>query len=182
MTRFLALLLISAAATAQAPDRLAPARAALAKLAWMDGTWRGEATVATPAGPQRITQTERVGPLLDGTVRVIEGRGYRADGAIGFNALAVVLWDAASGAYSFRSYAEGHAGTMPLSVTADGWSWEVPAGPGAVIRYTTRLENGRWHEWGDRIAGSAPPQRVFEMTLTRVGPTDWPAAGALGPR
>jgi hypothetical protein len=51
----------------------------------------------------------------------------------------------------------------------------------AVIRHTTTLRDGVWIEVGERIVPDKPPMRIFEMTLRRVGATDWPAAGALGP-
>jgi hypothetical protein len=42
----------------------------------MNGAWRGEATTLLPGGERRtITQTERIGPLLGGAMKVIEGRG-----------------------------------------------------------------------------------------------------------
>ena len=114
-----------------------------------------------------------------GSVKVIEGRGYRADGSIGFNALAVISYDPASRSYSMNSHALGFSATFPLQVTANGFSWERPAGPNATIRYTTRIENGTWHEIGEHIAAGRAPARVFEMTLTRIGDSDWPAAGAV---
>ena len=30
--------------------------------------------------------------------------------------------------------------------------------------------------------GHKGPQRIFEMHLKRIGDSDWPAAGAIGPR
>ena len=78
----------------QAPDagpRMAAQRTALDAFAIMDGEWRGEAWTLLPDGSKHVlTQTERVGPFLDGTVRVIEGRGYEADGKVSFNALGVL--------------------------------------------------------------------------------------------
>ena len=34
----------------------------------------------TPQGRREMIQAERIGPFLDGSVRVMEGRGYTADG------------------------------------------------------------------------------------------------------
>ena len=47
----------------------------------------------------------------------------------------------------------------------------MPAGPGAIIRYTATIRDGTWRDIGERIAGDAPPVRVFEMNLRRVGDT-----------
>lgn len=171
-----------AAVAQNRPDpgaQLEAQREAMASLAFMDGVWRGEAWTLLPSGERHtLTQTERVGPFLDGTVKVIEGRGYEADGTLSFNALGIVSYDPAQQAYSMRSYALGRAGDFALTPTADGFAWEIPAGP-ATIRYTATVEDGTWHEVGDRIVPGQEPVRFFEMTLTRVGDTDWPAAGAV---
>lgn len=158
---------------------MAAQRQALARLAFLDGTWRGPARHTTPDGTvHELVQTERVGPMLDGTIRVIEGRGYGTDGSTVFNAFAVLSWDAARQAYGMRSHAMGHAGDYALLPTEDGFVWEIPAGP-ATIRYTATVANGTWHEVGERIVADKPPQAFFEMTLQRIGDSDWPAAGVV---
>jgi len=85
---------------------LAAQREAMTRLAMLDGEWRGSAWNVSPSGEKHtLTQTERVGPFLDGAVRVIEGRGYEADGKVGFNALGVISYKPDAKAYSIRSYA-----------------------------------------------------------------------------
>jgi hypothetical protein len=74
------------------------------------------------------------------------------------------------------SWAQGFSGVFPFRPTADGYVWEVPAGPGAIIRYTATVRDGAFREVGVRIAGAAPPVQVFEMNLRRIGDTAWPAA------
>jgi len=175
----LALFLSAPLAAQTRPDPsalLAAQREAMAPLARMDGIWRGPAWTITPAGRHQVTQTERIGPFLGGSVRVIEGRGYNADGSVGFNAFGVISFNPATSRYSLTSWAQGYSGVFPLRVTADGYVWEVPAGPGAVIRYTATIRGGAWREIGERIAGEAPPVQMFEMNLRRVGDTGWPAA------
>lgn len=163
-------------------ERIAAQQAALTTLAAMDGSWRGQATIVLPSGEtQVITQTERVGPFLDGSVKVIEGRGYDADGGVAFNAFAILSYDPDARAFALRSYAQGRVGDFALRPTDDGYVWEIPAGP-QTIRYTTVIRDGTWHEVGDRIAPGREPVRFLEMTLKRVGDTDWPGAGAIGPR
>jgi hypothetical protein len=161
---------------------LAAQREAMQALARMDGVWRGEASTTLPNGQvHRITQTERIGPMLSGTVKVIEGRGYDAEGKVAFNAFGIVSYDPAKRAYSFHSHAQGLSGDFSFQATADGYSWEIPAGP-MLIRYTATIKDGQLHEVGDRIAAGREPVRFFEMTLRRLGDTDWPAAGAVPPR
>lgn len=178
-------LLVAPSVRAQVPPdpgpRIAAQKEAMSKLAAMDGVWRGEAVMAMPSGKHTLTQTERVGPFLDGAVRVMEGRGYESDGRVSFNAFGIVSYDPDKKAYSLRSYTQGRAGDFPLTVTADGFAWEISAGP-MTIRYVATIKDGTWHEVGDRIASGSEPVRFFEMTLKRVGDTDWPMGTPVPPK
>ena len=63
----------TSAAFAQAPGDPAPLlaaqREAMKALAAMDGVWRGPAWTLLPSGEKTtVTQTERIGPFLQGTV------------------------------------------------------------------------------------------------------------------
>jgi hypothetical protein len=161
---------------------LAAQRQALARLAFMDGVWRGTAWTMKPSGEKHtVTQTERIGPFLDGTVRVIEGRGYDADGKVTFNAFGTVSYSPEANRFTMHSYAMGSVGDFLLTPSADGFTWEIPAGS-VTIRYTAVIKDGTWKEVGDRIAPGKEPVRFFEMNLKRVGDSDWPAAGAIAPK
>src|SRR5262245_5718414 len=185
--RMLALLMImvgvSAIASGQArgdpATAMAAQREAIARLAFIDGVWRGTAWTILPSGEKHtITQTERVGPFLEGSVRVIEGRGYEADGSVAFNAFAIISYDPDKRVYSMRSYAQGGVGDFVLTPTADGFVWEIPAGA-VTIRYAAVIKDGAWREVGDRILSGKPPIRFLEMNLIRMGETNWPAGGAV---
>ncbi|MGZ6098395.1 MAG: hypothetical protein ACXWLL_08385 [Myxococcaceae bacterium] len=185
----LALLTVSCAHAPPAPAAppavtASPGRAeAMAKLSFMRGVWAGPASGTGLDGrPFHVWQTERMGPLLGGDILVVEGRGYRDDDTTGFNAFAVVSYEPRSGQYEIRSYAMGQAGTFPLTPTEDGYVWTIPAGPGRTLRYTAVVKDGVWNEVGDLLVEGKPPVRTFEMTLRRVGDTDWPGAGAVSPR
>jgi hypothetical protein len=151
---------------------------AMARLEFMDGAWRGPAVTQTRTGERRVTQTERIGPMLGGTIKVIEGRGFSDGRNVGFNAFGVVSYDVQKQAYEFRSYAQGYAGTFPFEATPTGYVWSTPAA-GGIVRYTATITATTWHEVGDLIADGKPPVRIFEMNLTRIGDSDWPEAGAL---
>jgi hypothetical protein len=170
---------VAAAQQRSASELIATQQAAMAKLAWMDGQWRGPAVTQAAEGEHRVTQTERIGNLLDGTIKVVEGRGFNPDGSKGFNAFGTISFDPNSGKYEFRSYAQGQAGTFVMTPGVNGYVWEIPAGPQMTIRYTATLVGGTWTEVGDRIVPGRPPSRFFEMNLKRVGDSAWPGAGAM---
>lgn len=146
-------------------------REAMAALAFMDGKWRGPAWTILPSGEKHtLTQTERIGPFLDGSVKVIEGKGHEADGRVGFNAFATISYNPSTRAYTMHSYAMGNVGDFVLKPTADGFIWEIPAGT-MTIRYTAVIKDGTWREVGDRIMPGKEPVRFFEMNLKRLGDT-----------
>ena len=177
-----AILLAGVSASAQNANSasIAAQQTAMKKLDWMKGRWRGPAATQTPAGEHRVMQTERIGSFLDGTLLVMEGKGFQPDGSVGFHAFGILSFDPASGTYALHSHAQGYAGTFKLVPNGTGYAWEIPAGP-ATIRYTATLHDGTWTEVGDRIVPNQPPQRFFEMNLKRVGDSDWPEAGAQQP-
>ncbi|MEP9358225.1 DUF1579 domain-containing protein [Sphingomonas sp. KR3-1] len=168
-------------AHAQAADTtaLAAQGEAMHKLDWMHGIWRGEARVRAAQGELVVTHTERAGTMLGGTVTVVEGKSYGADGTVPFNAFAVIAFDARAGTYSMQSYAGGRAGNFPMTVTDRGYAWEMPAGPGAKVQYSATFDGTTWTETGIFVAGGQPPRPFFKMALKRIGDTDWPAGGGV---
>jgi hypothetical protein len=158
---------------------IAAQREAMVRFAYMDGVWRGPAWTILASGEKHtITQTERIGPFLDASVKVIEGRGYDSDGKVSFNAFGTISYSSSTHAYTLHSYAQGNVGDFVLTPTVDGYVWDIPAGP-VTIRYTAVIKDGAWREVRDRIAPGKEPFRFFEMDLKRVGDTDWPAGGAV---
>jgi hypothetical protein len=148
----------------------------------MDGVWRGTAwTILSSGEKHSITQTERIGPFLDGSIKVIEGRGYNQDGTVSFNAFGIISYDTAKRGFTLHSHAMGMVGDFVLRPSPDGFIWEILAGP-MTIRYTAVIKDGGWREVGDRISPGKDPIRFFEMNLKRIGDTTWPAAGAVPPK
>ena len=161
---------------------IAAQKEAMAPLDYMNGVWRGPAWTLLPSGEKKnVTQTERIGPFLDASVKVIEGKGYDAEGKVAFNAFGTISFDPNTKAYTLHSHAMGHVGDFAFTPAAAGYTWEIPAGP-MKIRYTAMIKDGKWNEVGDRILPGKDPVRFFEMNLVRVGDTDWPAAGAIPPQ
>lgn len=178
------LLCVSVAAQERAdPAALAAAQSeAMKSFAFMDGVWRGSAWTILPNGKKHeITQTERIGPFLGGSVKVIEGRGYEPDGAVGFNALGIISYDTQKKQYNLRSYAQGRAGDFVITPRENGYVWEIPAGP-ATIRYTATVKDNKLREIGERVMPGSDPVQFFEMNLVRIGDSKWPAEGAVSPK
>lgn len=158
-------------------DLVAEQRRAMLPLAIFDGTWRGPATaISDDGGRVELTQTERVGGLLRGSLKLIEAKGYASDGSVAFNAFSVVSYSPRTGRFNFRSYEQGHARDFAIEVTSDGFTRTVDDGS-VKLRYTATVKNGVWSEIGERIVNGQPAARIYEMVLRRVGDTDWPEAG-----
>ncbi len=157
-------------------------RQAMAPLAALDGTWRGPARVFLPGGgTHELTQTERVGSMQGGTLKVLEGRGYGADGQLEFNAFAVISFSPRTGQYGFRSYAQGQQGDFAFEARPDGFVWTMVFGT-VTMRQTAVIKDDTWTEIGERLVAGQPPVRMVEMNLRRIGPTTWPQEGAVPPR
>jgi hypothetical protein len=178
-------IVFSAAGQQGRPDPaavMAAQREAMKSLASLDGIWRGTAWMILPNGEKHtVTHTERVGSFLGGSVKVIEGRAYEADGKVGFNAFATISYNASTKAYTIHSYALGQVGDFALAPTADGYTWEIPYGS-MTIRYTATIKDGTWKEVGDRIMPGQEPVRIMELNVKRIGDTDWPNGGAVPPK
>lgn len=158
---------------------IAAQREAMKVFAPMDGVWRGPAwTILASGEKHNITQTERIGPFLDGSVKVIEGRGYDPDGKVTFNAFGTISFNPATRIYTLHAHAMGNVGDFVITPTAEGYTWEIPAGP-MTIRYTAFIKADTLREVGDQIQPGKEPVRFFEMNLKRVGDTKWPAEGAV---
>lgn len=152
-------------------------RAAMNRLVDFDGVYAGPWRTFKPDGSisSQGTTVHRVGPFLGGTVKVMEGRNYSEQGAITFNGMIVLTFDPDAKTYLLHIYAGGHAFDTKPVWTPTGYYFEVagPDGKG-VRRVIITISPTQWAEQVyDRVEGR-PPAKVFEMTLPRVGESDWP--------
>lgn len=162
-------------------ERMAAQRQAMEKVAFLDGLWRGTAVSHGYGGKvTELIQTERVGTIPDGTVRVIEGRGFDAEGHPEFSAFAVLSWDTERERYRLHTHAGGRSGDYDLELTESGFAWERPAGE-AKVRFEARVDGDTWHQTGHYLPVGGEPVQILEMHLQRFADTAWPAEGALGP-
>lgn len=166
--------LLAANAQAPAAPDTAARRAAMQRLAFLEGDWAGPATAMLREGPMPFQQTEWVRFKLGGQILVVEGVGrVLTNGTPGdttFNAFAIIDWTPDRG-YRLRSTTrEGRSGEFPLEVSDSGFVWSMPA-PGGQVRYTMRLTPaGEWHEVGEYLREGAPAVKAIEMKLRRVTP------------
>lgn len=154
------------------PD-LAAQRAAMDRLSFMLGEWRGEATVVFPT-QRRVFQTERIERDLEGLLLVIHGNGYADATRSGepiFRALGVISYDDSRGIYEFRVYNDGRAATAEARFLDDGrLQWTMNFAP-VHIRYTITSADGRWNEVGEMSRDDgATWSPTIEMNLVRVAP------------
>lgn len=155
---------------------------AMKALAFLDGEWRGPSKLLRKDGWTPMVQTERAGTMLDGTVRMIESRGYEADGRQSYNALAIISYDPESKSYSMRSYSSGRSGDHAVEVTANGLAWEIQSNAQVTVRYEAVVKNGVWTQTATRVPAKGEPEKYVEFSARRVRSGSWPAGGALAPK
>lgn len=177
MNRLALCVVLASAAAAAAQEPGAANKAAMKKLDFLAGKWKGDATVVLgPQGKRAVKQTEDVQSRLGGQVLIIEGVGRgklpnRDEEGIVFNALAVISYDAQARQYRMKAFrAEGLSVEPDITVSDRGfvWSFKEPQ-RGTHIKYTMTLtDKGEWHEVGAYSPDGTAWTQFFEMTLTRV--------------
>jgi hypothetical protein len=172
----------ASATTIREPSkRLQAQQDAMKALAFLDGEWRGSAKTSRKTGTVSMTQTVRAGPMLDGTVRMLEVRSYEADGHLSFDALRVLSYNPERKTYELRSYQNGSVRDYEVSATASGLTWQIESGGKVSTRYEISVKNGVWTETATRMptAKTDKPETYLSISIKRQRATTWPAAGAL---
>jgi hypothetical protein len=156
-----------ASAQPQRPNVKAQAEA-MKKLAFLVGTWTGDAATVRSNQKVKVRQTEEVSYKLDGLVLLIEGTGRNPEsGEVTFRSLATISYDDGAGVYHFRAYHDGSYLDTDLKVPDRGFEWGYKAGS-AQIAFAMKLNNtGDWVETGDVTVGNTPVQRFFDMTVRK---------------
>jgi hypothetical protein len=155
---------------AQAPDPAA-AQAAISRLEFMIGRWRGEAWQQRGSERVQTRMLEIVERKLGGAVLLVEGRGTipvtGAEDRVVHHALGVISFDPGSGKYTLRSWlANGQSGDFELTLIDGGvvWTREVPGGR---VRNTARYTSDEWHEVGEFSRDGISWTQVMELRLRR---------------
>jgi hypothetical protein len=166
----LVVLALPALLSAQPPTAPSPSPArvaAMQKLSFMEGAWKGSAWMQM--GPKRsdVASTETVTREVSGNALLVKGVHKTADGRVVHDTLGV-LFANEDGTYGFHTWlANGLNGVHEGAFRDGAFVWGLDT-PGGRIRYTIRLdEKGRWFEIGERSPDGAAWTKFFEMTLAR---------------
>jgi hypothetical protein len=159
LAQLVACLGIMAAAPLAAQDPGgAPARAAIEKLAWLEGEWRGEGWMQTgPGAPKTVSQREKVFRAAGGTILVVQGLAMSTEAGapastLVHDAFGVVSYDMQRRQYTLRTHvANGNSIEVVPEVGDKRFVWGFDHPQGGRMRYTLLLESdGAWHEIGER--------------------------------
>jgi hypothetical protein len=164
----------------QPSKRLIAQQEAMKELAFLDGEWRGSSKVLRKDGWASTTQSERVGAMLDGTVRMIEAKGYESGGRVSFEVLRIISYEPDTKTYSMRSYQSGRVRDHELSLTDYGFTWESESSNNTTIRYEASVKNGVWTETATRVPARGEPETYVEVSMKRQRGSGWAATGAAG--
>ena len=164
----------------QKSKRFIAQQEAMKALAFLDGEWRGSSKVLRRDGWASTTQSERVGVMLDGSVRMIEAKGYESDGRASFDVLRIISYEPESKTYSMRSYQSGLVGDHELSITDDGFTLQSESSNNSTVRYEASVKNGVWTETATRVPARGEPETYVEVRMKRQRSSGWAATGAAG--
>lgn len=163
-TLLISFLLFTTITHAQDLDTDEVNKAAISKLAFIVGDWKGEGWMMGQDGQKHsFTQTETIRFKIDSTAILIEGRGMN-NGKVIHNAMAILSYNQTDKYYNFHSYlANGREGKFKAELLDEKLHWY----PMENMRYIISLnENGQWHETGEMKRGDQWFQ-FFEMNLDK---------------
>jgi len=138
------------------------------KLSALIGDWEGSGWYQQGRSERHnIKQHEHIESKLNGTVLLVEGKGYIAD-TLSFNALAFFSFDQEKNSYKIESHlADGKSTIATGSFNENGqfiWGFKVPQGN---IRYTMTITDTTWNEYGEYSSDGEQWWEFMEMNLTK---------------
>ena len=147
-------------------------RAAMGKLAFLVGKWKGEARLLRGPGEWvELHLSEEAQYKLDGLILVIEGVGRtKSDGHSVLQALGVISFDDETATYRMRAFNDGRF--LESEVTLLGRdksiSWGFAVGQVTTNSVLRINESGEWTELAEIKIGSELPKRLLELTVRRA--------------
>ena len=171
---FFFLLTLNLVNMAQAPQtpNIEAQRAAMKRLDFLVGEWSGQASAARGPGiVVELEQSEVAQFKLDGLVLMIEGVGRtKSDGKLALQALGLISFDDASGAYRMRAYNDGRWLETDVKLLEDGkgLSWGFSLGEISTKSVLRINEKGEWTELAEITVGGRASQKLMELVVRRV--------------
>jgi hypothetical protein len=144
---------------------------AMRALSFLEGRWEGQGWMRQgPGEPTRFKSQETVEARFGGRILTVDGLHHdAASDRVVHHAFAVLSYDQGAGRYRFQSYlADGRDGDYPGELKDGVFVWRMEHPQAGRIRYTIRVQDGRWHEVGESSRDGASWTQFFEMTLTRT--------------
>jgi hypothetical protein len=167
----LTLNLVNMAQAPQTPN-IEAQRAAMKKLDFLVGEWSGQASAARGPGiVVELEQSEVAQYKLDGLVLMIEGVGRtKSDGKLALQALGLISFDDASGAYRMRAYNDGRWLETDVKLLEDGkgLSWGFSFGEISTKSVLRINDKGEWTELAEITVGARAPQKLMELVVRRI--------------
>ncbi len=162
---FFAVLFIFETGMAQPETTDAEAKAAISKLAFIAGKWKGSGwMMGRDRTKAEFNQAENIQFKLDSTILLIEGMG-KTNGTVIHDALAIVSYNKDKSEYAFQSFLHtGRKGTFKAELKGEKLYWY----PSDNMRYIIWInEKGQWYETGEYNREGQWFQ-FFEMTLDKT--------------
>ena len=147
-------------------------RAAMGKLAFLVGKWKGEARLLRGPGEWvELHQSEEAQYKLDGLILVIEGVGRaKSDGYTVLQALGVISFDDETATYHMRAFNDGRflESEVKLLDQDKAISWGFGLGE-ITTKSVLRINgSGEWTELAEIKFGAELPKRLLELTVRRA--------------
>lgn len=144
--------------------------AAMDKLSFLEGEWTGTGWMQMGRDKHYFTQKETVLRKVNNSVYVIDGLGIdNESNQIIHQAFAIISYDRVNQKYLMRAIkGDGNYIDADAYVADDGsfiWGFKHPQA--GQIKYTTRLENGKWVERGESTRDNITWYPFIEMTLSK---------------
>lgn len=137
------------------------------------GAWSGQGWMMKRGGERETFDIfETVAIAAGGHALIIEGEGFAPAGAgregRPVHQAAGLLFAGPDG-YRMRSVTgAGLTQSARVEPHPEGFDWFIEIGPGAVMRYETRLEGGMWREDGYFCRDGETCRQTFHMELELV--------------
>jgi len=142
-------------------------RAAMGKLAFLVGKWKGEARLLRGPGEWvELHLSEEAQYKLDGLILVIEGVGRtQSDGHSVLQALAVISFDDEAATYRMRAFNDGRflESDVTLLDRDKAISWGFAVGQVTTQSVLRINESGEWTEVAEFKIGAELPKRLLEL-------------------